>query len=67
MLHAFDIKGEILAARRHHLVVQKRVAVHGGEVRADHVGAADRGKYSDHHDPGIDLAGLPVGISETGP
>lgn len=54
-LHTFDIKGEILAARRHHLVVQQRVAVHVGEVRGDHVRAADRGQYSDHHDPGIDL------------
>ncbi len=66
-LHAFDIQGEIFAARRHHLIVQQRVAVHVREVGPDHVLTPKSGKYSDHHDPGVDLGGLAVGISETGP
>lgn len=66
-LHALDIEGEILAPRSHHLIVQQCVAVRVREVRHDEVLAAQGGQNTDHHDPGIDLARLPVGISEPGP
>lgn len=66
-LHTFDIESKILAARRHYLIIEQRVAVHVREVRRDQVRAAESRQHSDHHDPGSDLARLPMRISETGP
>jgi hypothetical protein len=65
-LHTVDVQREILTAGGHDLVVEQRVAVHVGKVRGDQVVTRECRQNADHHDSGIDLVGLPMGICKRG-
>ncbi|EKX60357.1 hypothetical protein STRIP9103_01352, partial [Streptomyces ipomoeae 91-03] len=65
-LHTVDVEGEVLTAGGDDLIVEKRVAVTGGEVRGDQIVAVERGQNADHHDPGVQLARFPVRIRQGG-
>ncbi len=63
-LDPFDIEDEFLAARGRHLIVEERITVDVRQVRRHHVVPPQGRQDADHHDPGIDLRGLPVRIGE---
>ena len=63
-LDPVDVQGEVLAARGHDLVVEQRVAVDVGKVGRHQVVPVERRQNTDHHDSGVDLARLSVGICQ---